>query len=284
MAIVQSSAASTVTGTRITTYRHSVIVRITHWISVLCMTMLLMSGLMIFNAHPALYWGNISDFDHPAFSIGAIRASDGHPQGQMLLFGHRVDTTGVLGLTQGADGEPLARAFPPWMTIPGYYSLADGRQWHFFFAWLFVLNGLFYLGYSLLGRHVWRDLIPSRSDLRHLPASILEHARLHFPRGEAARRYNVLQRLAYLLVIFVLIPTIVLAGCAMSPRLDAGFPWLVTLFGGRQSARTVHFIVAWLLVAFVLIHVAMVILSGPLNNIRSMITGRYVIRTDGDRT
>jgi thiosulfate reductase cytochrome b subunit len=282
--MVQSSAAGAAAATRITTVRHSVVVRITHWVSVLCMAMLLMSGLMIFNAHPALYWGNISDFDHPAFSIDAVRAPDGHPRGQMLLFGHRIDTTGVLGLTHGADGEPLARAFPPWMTIPGYYSLADGRQWHFFFAWLFVLNGLFYLGYSLLGRHVWRDLIPSRSDLRHLPASILEHARLHFPRGEAARRYNVLQRLAYLLVIFVLIPTIVLAGCAMSPRLDAGFPWLVTLFGGRQSARTVHFIVAWLLVAFVLVHVAMVILSGPWNNIRSMITGRYVIRTDGDRT
>jgi thiosulfate reductase cytochrome b subunit len=281
---VRPSAADAAAEMRVTTYRHSVIVRITHWVSVLSMTMLLMSGLMIFNAHPALYWGNISDFDHPAFSIDAVRAPDGHPRGQMLLFGHRIDTTGVLGLTHGADGEPLARAFPPWMTIPGYYSLADGRQWHFFFAWLFVLNGLFYLGYSLLGRHVWRDLIPSRSDLRHLPASILEHARLHFPRGEAARRYNVLQRLAYLLVIFVLIPTIVLAGCAMSPRLDAGFPWLVTLFGGRQSARTVHFIVAWLLVAFVLVHVAMVILSGPWNNIRSMITGRYVIRTDGDRT
>jgi len=147
-----------------------------------------------------------------------------------------------------------------------------------------VLNGLFYLGYSVLSRHVWRDLIPSRGDLRHLPASILEHARLHFPRGEAARRYNVLQRLAYLLVIFVLVPTIVLAGCAMSPRLDAGFPWLVALFDGRQSARTVHFIVAWLLVGFVLIHVAMVILSGPWNNLRSMITGRYVVETDGERT
>jgi thiosulfate reductase cytochrome b subunit len=281
MAIVQGSAAGTAAGTRITTYRHSVIVRITHWISALCMAMLLMSGLMIFNAHPALYWGNISDFDHPAFSIGTIRARDGHLQGQMLLFGHRIDTTGVLGLTQGADGQKVARAFPPWMTIPRYYSLADGRQWHFFFAWLFVLNGLFYLGYSVLSRHVWRDLIPSRGDLRHLPASILEHARLHFPTGEAARRYNVLQRLAYLLVVFVLIPAIVLAGCAMSPRLDAGFPWLVSLFGGRQSARTVHFIVAWLLVAFVLVHVAMVMLSGAWNNLRSMITGRYVIGTGG---
>jgi len=284
MAAIQPSAAGTAAGTRITIYRHSGVVPITHWISVLCMTMLLMSGLMIFNAHPALYWGNISDFDHPAFSIGAIRTPDGRSQGQMLLFGHRFDTTGVVGLTQGPDGQKLARAFPPWMTIPRYYSLADGRQWHFFFAWLFVLNGLFYLGYSLLTRHVRRDLIPSQRDLRHLPGSILEHARLRFPRGEAARRYNVLQRLAYLLVIFVLIPVIVLAGCAMSPRLDAGFPWLVNLFGGRQSARTMHFIVAWLVVVFVVVHVAMVMLSGPWNNLRSMITGRYVIETDREGT
>ncbi|PPQ31057.1 hypothetical protein CCS01_18045 [Rhodopila globiformis] len=283
MSMVQPSAADTAAETRVTTYRHGVVVRITHWVSVICMTMLLMSGLMIFNAHPALYWGNISDFDHPAFSIGTVRAPDGHFQGQMLLFGHRINTTGVLGLTKAADGQPLDRAFPPWMTIPRYYSLADGRHWHFFFAWLFVLNGLFYLVYSLLSRHVWRDLVPSRGDLRHLPASVVEHARLRFPRGEAARRYNVLQRLSYLVVIFVLIPTIVLAGFAMSPRLDAGFPWLLTLFGGRQSARTVHFIVAWLLVAFALVHVAMVILSGPWNNLRSMITGRYVIKTNGER-
>src|ERR1700759_2442786 len=104
MPMVQPSAAGTAAATRITTFRHSVVVRITHWISVLCMTMLLMSGLMIFNAHPALYWGNISDFAHPAFSIDAIHAPDGHLQGQMLLFGHRIDTPGVLGVPQGAAG------------------------------------------------------------------------------------------------------------------------------------------------------------------------------------
>jgi len=270
-------------GRRIRTYRHGVVVRITHWINVLCMTVLLMSGLQIFNAHPALYWGSISDFDHPAFAIRAVRDDDGSMHGQMRLLGRTIPTTGVLGVIRGPDGEPTAQAFPPWLTIPSYYSLADGRQWHFFFAWAFVANGACYILYSLLSRHLWRDLIPSLRDLRHLPAAIVEHARLHFPRGEAARRYNVLQRLTYLLVIFVMIPAIILAGCAMSPRLDAGFPWLLSLFGGRQSARTVHFIAAWSLVAFVIVHVAMVIASGVVNNMRSMITGRYVIRVDAVR-
>jgi thiosulfate reductase cytochrome b subunit len=272
-------AATAAGGLRVVTYRHGVVVRITHWINVLCMTVLLMSGLQIFNAHPALYWGSISDFEHPAFAIRAVQPEGGAPQGQMLLLGFAVPTTGVLGLTHGPDNEAVVRAFPWWMTIPSYYSLADGRQWHFFFAWVFVLNALVYFGHGLLSRHLWRDLIPTLADLRHLPAAIIEHARLRLPRGEAARRYNVLQRLTYLAVIFVLVPTIVLAGCAMSPRLDAGFPWLLTLFGGRQSARTVHFIAAWSLVAFVVAHVVMVLVSGLFNNMRSMVTGRYVIET-----
>jgi thiosulfate reductase cytochrome b subunit len=260
------------------TYRHRVLVRLTHWVNVLCMTVLLMSGLQIFNAHAALYWGSIADFDHPAFAIYAVRDGDGSTHGKMLVFGHTIDTTGALGVFHAPGGDDLVRAFPPWITLPSFQSLADGRQWHFFFAWLFVFNGLIYLVYGLLSRHLWRDLVPGLADLRHLPAAVLQHALLRFPKGEAARSYNVLQRLTYLVVIFVLLPAIILAGCAMSPRLDAGWPWLLDLFGGRQSARTVHFIAAWSLVAFVIIHVLMVILSGLWNNMRSMVTGRYLIK------
>jgi thiosulfate reductase cytochrome b subunit len=269
-----------VAGSRIWTRRHGVAVRVTHWVNVVCLTLLLMSGLQIFNAHPALYWGEISDFDHPSFSITAVREDDGTERGVMLLLGHKITTTGVLGLTHDASGGDVIRAFPSWMTLPSWQSLADGRQWHFFFAWAFVLNTLAYVLYGLIGRHVRRDLLPTWRDLRHIPAEIAAHARLRFPKGEAARRYNALQRLTYLLVVFVLFPTIVLAGCAMSPRLDAGFPFLLDLFGGRQSARTVHFIAAWSLVAFVVLHLVMVLLSGVWNNVRSMVTGRYVIDTD----
>jgi thiosulfate reductase cytochrome b subunit len=152
-----------------------------------------------------------------------------------------------------------------------------GRRWHFFFAWLFVVNGAVYLLYGLLGGHVRRDLVPSRWDIRHIGRSIRDHLRLRFPRGEEAKRYNVLQRISYLAVVFVLVPLIVLAGLSMSPRIDAGFPWLPALFGGRQSARTIHFVCAFALLAFVAIHIVMVLLSGIWNNMRSMVTGWYDI-------
>ena len=262
---------------RVLTRRHGVVVRVTHWINLICMFLLLASGLQIFNAHPALYWGSASDFAHPAMAIGTVQAADGTRRGVVQVFGRQIPTTGVLGLFHAADGSEEIRAFPPWMTLPSWQSLADGRQWHFTFAWLFVINAAVYAGWSLASGHLRRDLVPTGADLRHLPASVAEHARLRFPEGEAARRYNVLQRLAYLVVMFGLVPLIIVAGCAMSPRLDATYHWLPAMFGGRQSARTVHFIAAWSLVGFVVLHVTMVILSGPLNNLRGMITGRYAI-------
>ena len=163
------------------------------------------------------------------------------------------------------------------LPISGWQSLADGRRWHFFFAWALAINGTLYLLYSLLSRHVWRDLIPSRGALKRIGATLWDHLRLRFPHGEEARRYNVMQQLTYLLVIFVMFPLLILAGLAMSPRLDAAFPALLSVFGGRQAARTVHFLMAFGLVGFVVVHVAMVFLSGPWNNIRSMVTGRYRI-------
>ena len=262
---------------RITTYRHSAVVRATHWINAVALLVLLMSGLQIFNAHPALYLGSISDFDHPVLVIGTEQKPDGSARGVVQAFGHTLDTTGVLGLSRGRGGVASARAFPAWMTLPPWQSLAEGRRFHFFFAWIFVINTLVYAAWALLGGHVRRDLLPSWRDLRAIPHEIRQHARLRFPTGEAARRYNVLQRLTYLVVIFVLFPALVLAGLAMSPRMDAAFPQLLTLFGGRQTARTVHFIAAFSLLAFVLVHLAMVVLSGAWNNVRSMVTGRYVI-------
>jgi thiosulfate reductase cytochrome b subunit len=262
------------------TYRHTLTVRVTHWINVVCLTILLMSGLQIFNAHPALYLGQLSDFDHPVFAMTAAPTANGKPAGYTSVLGHTVVTTGVLGLSTGPSGRLEARGFPDWATIPGVQDLATGRRWHFFFAWLFVINGLVYLAYSFGARHV-RDLWPSAAQLRGIGRSILDHARLHFPRGAEARHYNVLQKLAYLAVIFILLPLMLLTGLTMSPGMDAGFPQLLALFGGRQTARTIHFITASAIVAFVLVHVVMVLLTGLWNNLRSMITGRYVIASDG---
>ncbi len=261
--------------------RHSLTVRLSHWLNVLCMTVLLFSGLQIFNAHPALYWGQYGADNDPSFlSLEAVEQGDAI-RGVTRVGGLSFNTTGILGVSN-VDGEPTARGFPNWITLPSYQDLATGRRWHFFFAWLFVVNGLIYMAYGLLARHFSRDLLPTKDELApaHLGQEIADHARLRFPKGEKARHYNVLQKLTYLLVIFVALPVMIATGLTMSPGFDAFAPWLLDLFGGRQSARTLHFITASSLVAFVVVHVAMVLVSGVFNNMRSMITGRYAIQTE----
>ena len=261
-------------GKRVFVRRHTLLVRITHWINVVCILFLLMSGLQIFNATPGLYLGQKVDFAHPIMSLTAENTPSG-PVGVTQVLGARFDTTGFLGLS--SDGGQLsARGFPSWLTLPSYQDLATGRRWHFFFAWVFVINGAVYLIASLLNRHLWRDLVPSTRDIRGIGGSIADHIRLRFDHG---RDYNVLQKLAYLLIVVLVLPLIVLAGMTMAPGLDSAFPWLVDLFGGRQTARTVHFIVASIIVLFVFVHLVMVLISGVWNNLRSMITGRYAVQT-----
>jgi thiosulfate reductase cytochrome b subunit len=223
--------------------RHSLATRCLHWVNALCVFLVLMSGLQIFNADPRLYWGQ----------FGAS------PDRALLAIG--------------------AHGFPHWLTLPSWQDLSTGRRWHFFFAWLLVFNSALYLLFSLLSGHVRRDLLPSRAEIApsHVARDVWDHVRLRFPRGEAAKHYNVLQKLAYVGVIFVLAPTLLATGLAMSPGFDAACPWLVTLLGGRQSARTIHFTAAMLVALFILIHLIMVVLAGPWNEVRSMITGRYVV-------
>jgi thiosulfate reductase cytochrome b subunit len=255
--------------------RHSFVVRATHWVNVLCLTMLLMSGLQIFNARPQLDFGQKTDFDHPPFAISSSEVNGG-ARGFVRIGSHRFDTTGVLCLST-VDGQSTERAFPAWATLPSAQDLATGRAIHFVFAWLFVANGLIYLIWGFATGHFGRDFVPSGRQWRHIGGSILEHARLRFPKGEEARQYNVLQKITYFIVAFLLLPVLVLAGWTMSPGLDAQFPFLLDIFGGRQTARSVHFLAAFGVVLFVLIHVALVLVSGVFNNMRSMITGWYDI-------
>ena len=258
--------------------RHAWPVRLMHWINVVAFFLLLMSGLQIFNAHPALNWGRSSyDGKPPLMQIGAERAADGTVHGVTSVFGHAFHTTGVLGVSRGGDGTPVVRAFPAWATLPGVQWLAMARTWHFFLAWILVLNGICYIGYGIAGGHFRRDLLPTAADARSIPRSLKDHLLLRHPQGEAARRYNVLQKLTYLVVVFVLLPGIVLMGWAMSPWIDAYWPGWVDAVGGRQSARTLHFAFAFALLAFVLVHVFEVVVSGLWNNLRSMITGRYEV-------
>ena len=249
-------------------YRQRRPIRFWHWLNAFSVIVMLMSGLMIFNAHPMLYWGQYgANQDTPWLEIGS---DDG--AGYLRLGQVTIATTGVLGIS--GENE---RAFPALVTIPSSYDLAAARQWHFAFAWVLVIPGLLFWLWGLASRHVQRDLVPTRQELRprHIWQDIRNHARLRFPKGEAARRYNILQKLSYVGVIFGLLPTMVLTGLTMSPGMDAAWPWLLDLFGGRQSARSVHFICAGLLVAFIVVHLLMVVLAGPVNELRSMITGWY---------
>ena len=257
--------------------RHSLVVRITHWVNAISLALLLLSGLQIFNAHPALYWGQQSDFAHPWLAMGAFEQG-GQLHGVTRLGHATFDTTGFLGASRQGDAL-VQRGFPSWLTLPSIRFLALGRRWHFFFAWLFALNGALYIASGVIGGHLRRDLAPTLGQLkpRHVLHEIWDHLRLKFPKGEAAKHYNVLQKGAYLGVILVLLPLMVLTGMTMSPSLDADFPWLLDLFGGRQSARSIHFITASLIVLFFIVHIVMVVLSGTWNNVRSMITGGYAI-------
>jgi thiosulfate reductase cytochrome b subunit len=259
--------------------RHAAVTRVTHWLNALCLGFLLLSGLQIFNAWPNLYWGKYgADRERPALAI-ASTGEGAQVRGFVRAGSLTIPTTGVLGVSR-LEGEPVRRAFPGWLTLPSYQDLATGRRWHFFFAWCFVINGLVYLAYGVASGHLRRDLVPGRAELapRHIGQEIADHARLRFPKGEAAKRYNVLQKLSYLAVVALLLPLMLLTGLTMSPGINAAAPFLLDVFGGRQSARTIHFITASLLVLFFVVHIVMVLLSGLWNNLRSMITGRYAIQ------
>jgi len=251
-----------------------------HGLNAVCVFIVLMSGLQIFNAHPRLYWGKSgADSNHAALEIAERDSPDGESLGVVRVAGHEFPSTGFLGVSNDRDGDPTERAFPSWATIPSTRSLAAGRRWHFFFAWLLVINSVIYFAVSFTRGHVKRDLLPTEAQLTpaHIAREIWDHIRLRFPTGDAAKHYNSLQKLTYLAVLFVLAPMILATGLTMSPGVDAAFPWLLEFFGGRQSARTLHFICAMLVVVFIAVHVVMVILAGPWNEVRSMITGRYVI-------
>lgn len=253
--------------------RHRISTRLWHWINVVTIVVLLMSGLTIFNAHPRLYWGQYGANADPA----VFRISNTPTTGFIEIGTARIETTGVLGRWTDSNGVQQIFAFPSWATIPSKFNLALARRWHLFFAWVLAISASAYLVWSLFNGHLRRDLAPRRTELApsHIWHDIKEHARLRFPTGEAALRYNILQKLAYVSVLLLLIPLVVLTGLTMSPGMNAAWPWLLDLFAGRQSARTLHFLAAVLIVGFIVVHLLMVVLAGPFNEMRSMITGKY---------
>ena len=261
--------------------RHHWLVRVTHWLNALAIIFLLMTGLNIFGAHPRLYWGDAGSVEQKERIWLETGASPpwSAPTGWLDIAGRRFDTTGFIGVSKSPTGASSFVAFPHWATLPSGRDLATARTWHFFFAWVIIVNGLAWLLYGVFSGRLWREILPNLAQLRpaHLWHDIVEHAQLHFPKGEAALSYEVLQRLAYTGVTLVLIPTVILTGLAMSPGMDAAWPWLDALWGGRQSARSVHFLAMSGIAGFLLLHLALVVLAGPIRGISAMITGRMSI-------
>jgi thiosulfate reductase cytochrome b subunit len=243
---VSPSALPTATATP----RHAAVVRLTHWITSLCFLALLVSGVEIVISHPRFYWGETGNvLTAPLFKLPI----------------------------------PASRSSVP----TGYgYTLPDQNGWsrylHFQAAWVLVLTGLFYVISGLLKGHFRRNLLPSRADLtrRALSTVIANHLRFRPACGPGAWSYNVLQRITYLFVIFVLFPLGIWTGLAMSPAIASALPATVTVLGGQQSARTLHFFVSVFLLLFLLVHVSMVCLGGFRNRMRAMITGRPYIRME----
>jgi len=260
-------------------YRQSGITRLTHWVWAIAMFFLLLSGLQIFNARPNLYIGQQSGFgfENSILDIYATNGPSG-PAGQTKLFGQIFDTTGVLGMSGSAE-QPTFTAFPGWATIPSYRDLATGRVVHFFFAWILVGTLAIWLINALFTGHLWRDIVLKPHDIRGLPKDIVDHIRLRFTHGKS---YSPLQKIAYFGVFVVAFPLIIATGLTMSPNFDATAPWLLELFGGRQTARTIHFITMLAFVLFFVVHIIMVVLANPINELRSMITGYYKTNTGHD--
>ncbi len=255
-------------------YRHRLPTRITHWLTAIAVFGLLMSGMGIFNAHPRLYWGMAGANSDPAL----LEMTTEGGKGVVRIGPVTLQTEGVFGRST-VNGQMYSRGFPAAVTLPGPQNLATARRWHFFFAWIFAASLTTYFAFSIANGHLRRDLAPKKNELslRHILHDIVEHAKLNFPKGEAAKSYNILQKIAYLGTLIGLLPAMILTGLTMSPGFNAVAPWLPTLFGGRQSARTIHFIAAAGVVAFILVHLIMVVLAGPINEVRSMITGRFAV-------
>ena len=224
--------------------RHTAVVRVTHWITTLCFFALLVSGIGILISHTRFYWGETGNVLTPSLFVLPI---------------------------------PASRS-----TVPtGYdFVLPDQNGWsrylHFEAAWLAVLTGMLYVVSGLSTRHFRKNLLPAAADLswRSLSTTIANHLRFKRPDEAEAWSYNALQRLTYLVVIFVLFPLVIWTGLAMSPAIAAAMPAAVTVFGGQQSARTMHFFVSVILVLFLLVHIGMVWVAGFRNRLRPMITGR----------
>lgn len=237
---------------------HARWVRISHGVVAVSLLVLAVTGFVILMAHPRLYWGDAGNALTPA--LIELPISRNHRHG------------GWEGTTQIGDKAGVVSAR---RTYEIFNQNSWGRSLHFLAAWCLVIPGLFYLIEAVTGGHLRAHLWPKARDLRpeHVRRTIADHLRLRVGPASGGPDYNVLQKLAYSFVVLIAIPVTVLSGLAMSPAIGAALPLLPRLFGGFQSARTVHFFAFAVLVLFVVTHVVMVVVSGFRKQIRAMTWG-----------
>lgn len=261
--------------------RHPWPVRLWHWINALTMILALVTGVLIFNIHPRLYWGEDGHAGMASIlSLSASHTNTETPRFDLQIGSHHWDVTGIMGAidNEGSDQYILIAA------TPADFQFGGTRIWHFLAAWILVGAWIAYGLYIALGGRLAKMLWPTREDrtLRNLAYELRQHLLFKRARGSAAQRYNLLQKLSYLLVVVFLVPVLILSGLTMSNAVTAAFPDLFSLFGGRQSARSIHFIVAAFLLGFIVIHIVQVFVAGFFNSMRSMLTGRYI--TPGEKS
>ena len=272
---MNGEAATTPGGESYTYLRFPLSTRLLHWIAAAAVFTLLWSGFWIFNIHPRLYWGEVGYFGAPAVAEIAADTSGDEPSFEIRVGDLAVDVTGIMGRV---NRNPYVRI----ASFPENFSFGGTRALHFTAAWALFLAWILYIYHLIISGRLRSTWLPGLQEFspRHLGEDILNHLRFRRPRGEAAKRYNTLQKLTYLLIMFLLMPLIVLSGLAMSNTVTTAWPFLFDLFGGRQSARTMHFVFASLLVLFVIIHVMQLFVVGFLNHLRSMITGRLSVHAE----
>jgi len=234
-------------------------VRLSHWIGAVSLVTLAFTGFVILMAHPRLYWGEVgNDLTRPLIELPVSR---NYKHGGWQL------------------STPAFPAGGAALSAVRTYDILNwngwGRSLHFLAAWFLVVTGLVYLVTAIATGHLRRHLLPRTKELspQALWADLIAHLR-HVPAARGGPPYNLLQKMSYFLVLFLAVPLMIVTGFAMAPAINAAYPFLSGMFGGTQSARTVHFLVFAVLVIFLIIHVVMVILSGFRRQMRAMTVGR----------
>jgi thiosulfate reductase cytochrome b subunit len=240
--------------------RHTAWVRITHWTITISFLLLAYTGFLILMVHPRLYWGEVGNDLTPALIELPISRNYKHNgwENQTPFF--------------NTSGSAVTAS----RTYDIFNKNGMARSLHFLSGWVLVATGLLYVVFGMVTGHFRRKMLPDKQELgfRVIWSDVVYHARMHFPKFQVDSRYGLLQRYSYLTVIFILLPLLVATGLTMSPAVVAAYPFLLKIFFGTQSARTIHFFASVMIELFLIVHVFMIIKTGMKEHMRAMTIGK----------